>query len=83
MHALGRAVGRYDFQAAILAGADLLLVTKSDLVPHVDFDVARCIARARRVAPGLPAIVLSARTGEGLEPWLDWVRGKAAAASAG
>ena len=68
---------------AILAGADLLLVTKSDLVPHVDFDVARCIARARRVAPGLPAIVLSARTGEGLEPWLDWVREKAAAASAG
>ena len=68
---------------AILAGADLLLITKSDLVPHVDFDVARCIARARRVAPGLAVLVLSARTGEGMGPWLDWVRAKAAAASAG
>jgi hydrogenase nickel incorporation protein HypB len=60
---------------AILAGADLLLLTKADLLPHVDFDVARCLARARRVAPALPALVLSARTGEGLGDWLAWVRG--------
>lgn len=59
---------------AILAGADLLLVTKSDLLPYVDFDVARCRERARRVAPGLPVLVLSARTGEGMAEWLDWVR---------
>jgi hydrogenase nickel incorporation protein HypB len=60
---------------AILASSDLLVVTKSDLLPHVDFDVAACIARARRIVPDLPALLLSARTGEGMDAWLDWVRG--------
>ncbi len=60
---------------AILASSDLLVVTKSDLLPHVDFDVAACLARARRIVPELPALLLSARTGEGMDAWLDWVRG--------
>lgn len=68
---------------AILAGADLLLITKADLLPYVDFDVARCVERARAVAPSLPALVLSARTGEGLGAWLAWVRGAAGAARVG
>jgi hydrogenase nickel incorporation protein HypB len=67
---------------AILASADLLLVTKADLLPHVDFDVTRCLERARRVAPALPAIVLSARTGAGLDAWLAWVRDGRAPAEA-
>ncbi|RIL03903.1 MAG: hydrogenase accessory protein HypB [Proteobacteria bacterium] len=58
---------------ALFAGVDLLVISKSDLLPHVDFDVARCIDGARRVSAGLPALVLSARTGEGLGAWLDWV----------
>ncbi len=58
---------------AILAAADLLLVTKSDLLPYVDFDVARCCERVRRVAPELPVLVLSARTGEGMADWIAWV----------
>ncbi len=57
---------------AMFAGADLLVVTKADLLPHVDFEVARCVAAARSVRPDLPALVLSARTGEGLDAWLDW-----------
>ncbi|MCC6642566.1 MAG: hydrogenase nickel incorporation protein HypB [Deltaproteobacteria bacterium] len=68
---------------AILAGADLLLITKSDLLPHVDFDVAGCTDRARRVAPGLPVLVLSARTGEGLGEWLAWMRETAPPARVG
>jgi hydrogenase nickel incorporation protein HypB len=59
---------------AVLAGADLLLITKSDLLPHVDFDVARCLERVQKVAFGLPVLVLSARTGEGMAEWLAWVR---------
>jgi len=59
--------------------ADLLLVSKVDLAPHVDFDVATAIDYARRVRPGLEAIVVSARTGAGLDEWLAWIeRGVAA-----
>jgi hydrogenase nickel incorporation protein HypB len=57
---------------ALFAAADLLVITKSDLLPHLDFDPARCIASARRVQPELPALVLSARSGEGLGAWLAW-----------
>ena len=59
---------------AILASAALMLITKSDLLPHVDFDVKRCLERVKQVAPRLPALVLSARTGEGMAEWLAWVR---------
>ena len=56
------------------AAADLMLLTKLDLLPHVDFDVAACIDHARRVNPGIDVIQLSARTGDGMTAWLDWVR---------
>jgi hydrogenase nickel incorporation protein HypB len=59
---------------AAVAAADLLVVSKSDLLPHVSFDLARCLAHARAVRPGLPALVLSARTGEGMDGWMAWVR---------
>jgi hydrogenase nickel incorporation protein HypB len=54
--------------------ADLMLIHKIDLLPHVDFDVARCIDAARQVHPGLPVLQLSARSGEGLESWYEWLR---------
>ncbi|MCL4186802.1 MAG: hydrogenase nickel incorporation protein HypB [Rhodobacteraceae bacterium] len=57
----------------IFATADLLLVSKSDLLPHVDCDTELLIANARRVRPGLAVIRISARTGEGLEDWLAWI----------
>jgi hydrogenase nickel incorporation protein HypB len=63
--------------------AGLLLVSKVDLAPHVDFDVAKAVAYARRVRPGLEVIEVSARTGAGFDRWLAWLqRGLAAAASA-
>ncbi|WJW76390.1 hydrogenase nickel incorporation protein HypB [Thiohalobacter sp. IOR34] len=54
--------------------ADLLLLNKIDLLPHVDFDVGRCIAHARRINPGVRVLRLSARSGEGLEAWYRWLR---------
>jgi len=63
---------------ALFASADLLLISKSDLLPYLDFDVARCIAGARRVNPALPSLLVSARTGAGLEGWLAWVNEGAA-----
>jgi hydrogenase nickel incorporation protein HypB len=60
--------------------AELALVTKSDLLPYVDFDVARARASAERVHPGLRQILVSSRTGEGMDEWLQWLAARRAAA---
>jgi hydrogenase nickel incorporation protein HypB len=57
---------------ALFASADLLVIAKTDLLPYVDFDVERCVARARAARPELPVLRVSSRTGEGLEDWLAW-----------
>jgi hydrogenase nickel incorporation protein HypB len=63
--------------------ADLLLVNKIDLLPHLDFDVDAAIAFAHRVRPGLEVLRVSARTGEGFDAWIEWLaRGVAAARAA-
>ena len=63
--------------------ADLLLVNKVDLLPHLDFDVEAAIDFAHRVRPGLEVLRVSARTGEGFDAWIDWLlRGVAAAKAA-
>ncbi len=59
----------------MFAAADLMIVNKTDLLPYVQFDVARCIAYARRVNPGIAVLQLSATTGEGMSAWLDWIDG--------
>ncbi len=53
--------------------ADLLLLNKVDLLPHVDFDVDKALAAARRVNPKIKMLQVSARTGAGLDHWLDWL----------
>ena len=58
----------------MFAAADLMLLSKIDLAPHLDFDVERAIGYARRVNPGLQVITCSARSGEGFDAWLDWIR---------
>ena len=54
--------------------ADLLLLNKVDLLPYLDFDVDLCIKYARRVNPGIKIIQLSAKTGEGMVSWYQWIR---------
>lgn len=56
--------------------AELVLVNKTDLLPHVDFDVDTAIANARKVNPQIASLSLSARTGEGMEAWYAWLRGR-------
>jgi hydrogenase nickel incorporation protein HypB len=58
------------------AAADLMLVSKMDLLPHVDFDVAACIEHARCVNPAIEVFGLSAKTGEGMDDWLSWIEGR-------
>ena len=57
----------------MFAAAELMIINKTDLLPHVSFDVARCIENARRVNPDIQVIQLSASTGEGMEAWLGWL----------
>jgi hydrogenase nickel incorporation protein HypB len=59
--------------------ADLLLLNKVDLLDYVDFDCQRFRMNLARVNPGLPVLELSARTGQGIDDWVDWVVAEAAA----
>jgi hydrogenase nickel incorporation protein HypB len=60
--------------------ADLVILNKIDLLPHLDFDFERAVANARAVNPGVALLHVSARTGEGLDTWYEWLRREAAAA---
>jgi len=60
--------------------AEVMLLNKIDLLPHVDFDVDQAIANAREVNPGIAVLSVSARSGEGLDAWYDWLRQQRAAA---
>lgn len=53
--------------------AKLMILNKTDLLPHLDFDVERCIEYARQVNPEIEVILLSARSGEGMEAWVEWL----------
>ena len=66
----------------MFAASSLMLVSKTDLLPHLEFDVDALIANARRVNPGIAVIRVCARTGEGMERWLDWIRAARAMAVA-
>ncbi|WP_421849486.1 hydrogenase nickel incorporation protein HypB [Oricola sp.] len=67
----------------MFAAADLVLLNKTDLLPHLDFDVDETIANARKVNPSIKVLQVSARTGEGMESWLAWLNGARAMALAG
>ncbi|HVO06190.1 MAG TPA: hydrogenase nickel incorporation protein HypB [Burkholderiaceae bacterium] len=53
--------------------ASLMLLNKVDLLPHLRFDVARCIDYARRVNQDIEVMLVSATSGVGLDAWLDWI----------
>jgi hydrogenase nickel incorporation protein HypB len=54
--------------------ADLMLLNKCDLLPHLEFDADLAIEYAHRINPGLQVIRLSATSGEGMAEWLEWIR---------
>lgn len=54
--------------------ANCLLITKMDLAPHLEVDVNQIIANVRQMNPNVVIIPVSAKTGEGLNIWFDWVR---------
>ncbi|MFW1676469.1 hydrogenase nickel incorporation protein HypB [Pontibacter sp. JAM-7] len=53
--------------------SDLMILNKIDLLPYLDFDVARCIDYAKQVNPNIKVLQLSARSGEGMQAWIEWL----------
>jgi hydrogenase nickel incorporation protein HypB len=59
------------------------LITKTDLAPHVDFDIAAVRNSLRRLNQYAPVFATSARTGEGLDEWCEWLCDAAVAVRGG
>ena len=53
--------------------ADCLLITKTDLAPYLDINLDRIAHNVRQMNKNVTIIYLSAKTGEGLQKWFDWV----------
>jgi hydrogenase nickel incorporation protein HypB len=58
----------------VFRAAAVMLLNKIDLLPHLTFDVARCVEFARRVNPRLEVLQVCASRDGGLEPWYRWLR---------
>jgi hydrogenase nickel incorporation protein HypB len=54
--------------------SELMILNKTDLLPYVRFDVARCLEFARQVNPRIQVLQVSATGGEGLPEWYEWLR---------
>jgi hydrogenase nickel incorporation protein HypB len=54
---------------------ELVLINKIDLLPHLDYDLDRLLYNIDQVHPDAERIVLSARTGEGIDVWREWLMG--------
>ena len=54
--------------------SDIMILNKIDLLPHVQFNMEKCVQRARQVNPKIGVFQLSATTGEGLDTWYHWLR---------
>lgn len=67
----------------MFAAADLMLVTKVDLLPYLPADADTLIANARKVNPGIEALKVSATSGDGMEDWLAWLERERATPATG
>lgn len=53
---------------------DVVLVNKIDAADYFNFDLAAVKERVKKLNPGIKVIPVSAKTGEGFDEWLDWLR---------
>lgn len=56
--------------------SQVMIINKIDLLPYVDFDTERTIEYAKRINPNIDIILVSAKTGEGMEDWYQWLETK-------
>jgi hydrogenase nickel incorporation protein HypB len=52
---------------------ELVVINKIDLLPHLDFDLEKFVHNLEAVHPGIDSILVSARTGKGIERWREWL----------
>jgi hydrogenase nickel incorporation protein HypB len=52
---------------------ELVLINKIDLLAHLDFELERLLYNLDVVHPGVPRLLVSARTGEGVDDWTQWL----------
>ncbi|NNM60069.1 MAG: hydrogenase nickel incorporation protein HypB [Legionellales bacterium] len=57
----------------MFAAAKMMVITKTDLLPYVDFDLEQCIAYARQINPAIEVCSLSVTNGDGMETWIQWI----------
>lgn len=53
--------------------SQVMIITKLDLLPYVQFDIEKCIEYARQVNPQIQVFQVSAQTGQGLNDWYEWL----------
>ena len=58
---------------SIFSRAKVVILTKCDLIPHLDFDPVKCRENIAKAAPQAAVFELSAKTGEGLDKWIDYL----------
>ena len=58
---------------ALFAAAPVVVLTKTDLIPHLDWNATRCLDSLRRIHPGVYVFELSAKTGQGMDLWIDYL----------
>ncbi|WP_097015369.1 hydrogenase nickel incorporation protein HypB [Anaerocolumna aminovalerica] len=54
--------------------ADVLLINKIDVLEYFEFDLDKCIERVKNLNPNVKIITISAKTGEGIGEFADWLR---------
>ena len=57
----------------IFRASNIMIITKIDLLPYLQFDVEKCIEYARKVNSDIQIFIVSAITGEGLDDWYRWL----------
>jgi hydrogenase nickel incorporation protein HypB len=62
---------------AIYRGLDVLIINKTDLLPYVAFDMDYFRKGVEMLNPNVVTFPLSCQTGEGMQAWVDWLKGKA------
>ncbi len=58
----------------IFRSADLVLLTKIDLLPYLDYDLPRALDAIHTIQPDAAILQVSARSGDGMAAWYDWLR---------
>jgi len=52
------------------------LLNKVDLLPYLDYDKEKAVGYIHQIHPGIPVFEISAKTEEGFDPWIDWLKNK-------